>query len=183
MVSSVYSKVALRALMGMCLLWLVSPVAHAETVYQSPEEFLRATFPEKLPETHELWHTKELRAQIKQLIGRTPFGARTRYWQSAGRSVWVLDEIGKEEAITFGVVVEQQKISQIKVLVYRESRGWEIRSDAFTQQFAQAQLTQDNKLSKSIDGITGATLSVRAMEKMAKLALFLDAKVAAMETK
>lgn len=155
----------------------------AETVYQSTDEFVHVAFQQTVPEAKEIWHTKELRAQIKQLIGRTPFGARTRYWQNAGRSVWVLDEIGKEEAITFGVVVEQQKIRQIKVLVYRESRGWEIRSDAFTQQFAQAQLTQDSKLSKSIDGITGATLSVRAMEKMAKLALFLDAKVAAMESK
>ena len=155
----------------------------AETVYQSAEAFVQAAFQPSVPEPQDLWHSKELRAQIKQLIGRTPFGARTKYWQNSTRRVWVLEEIGKEEAITFGVIVEDKKIVQIKVLIYRESRGWEIRSDAFAQQFFHAKLTDENKLSTTIDGITGATLSVRAMEKMAILALFLDAKVAAMEGK
>jgi hypothetical protein len=37
-------------------------------------------------------------------------------------------------------------------------------------------LTQDDKLNKKIDGITGATLSVWALQKMARLALLFDAQ-------
>ena len=38
-------------------------------------------------------------------------------------------------------------------------------------------LADDGYLSGSVDGITGATLSVRATEKVARLALWLDAQV------
>jgi Na+-translocating ferredoxin:NAD+ oxidoreductase RnfG subunit len=38
-------------------------------------------------------------------------------------------------------------------------------------------LATDGYLSDSIDGITGATLSVRAVERVARLALWLDMQV------
>ena len=71
------------------------------------------------------------------------------------------------------MVVSEGKIAKAKVLVFREIRGWEIRYPAFTRQFLGA--TYDGKkLSKNIDGVSGATLSVWAMTKIAKIALYLD---------
>jgi Na+-translocating ferredoxin:NAD+ oxidoreductase RnfG subunit len=70
-------------------------------------------------------------------------------------------------------VVDAQQVELVKVLAYRESRGWEVKHPAFTQQFVEASLVE-NKLDKHIDGITGATLSVRAMTKVVTLALYLD---------
>jgi hypothetical protein len=61
----------------------------------------------------------------------------------------------------------------LRVLIYRESRGWEVRHAFFTRQFDQAQL-ENGKLDRSIDGITGATLSVEALQRAARLALWLD---------
>jgi len=89
----------------------------------------------------------------------------------------VLEEIGKEEPITAGFVVEGGRIKQARVLVYRESRGGEIRYPVFLKQYDGAALTADHYLDRSIDGISGATLSVRAMERMARLALYFDSLV------
>ena len=62
----------------------------------------------------------------------------------------------------------------VRVLIYRESRGWEVKYPAFTDQFRGARLTSDGKLDQSIDGISGATLSVHALTRLARLALLLD---------
>lgn len=99
---------------------------------------------------------------------------RQRYWQEGEKTVWILEEIGKEEPITAGFVIDQSKVSQVSVLTYRESRGWEVRYPSFLKQFVNAVLNEDLQLSQSIDGISGATLSVSAMKKMARLALYLD---------
>ena len=44
-------------------------------------------------------------------------------------------------------------------------------------QFKDATLTGDKELDKKIDGISGATLSVNALTKLARLALYLDSQV------
>ena len=58
-----------------------------------------------------------------------------------------------------------------------DMRGWEVRHSFFTDQFKDAIIKPDLQLDKSIDGISGATLSVRALRKLARLALFLDQHV------
>ena len=65
------------------------------------------------------------------------------------------------------------KIKTAKVLEFREIRGWEIKYPAFTRQFIGASL-RGYDLDRSIDGVSGATLSVWAMTAVAKLALYLD---------
>jgi len=84
-----------------------------------------------------------------------------------------LEEIGKVEPITFGVVIKEGQIQKIKVLEFREIRGWEVRYPAFTKQFEGASL-KGAKLDRNVDGISGATLSVWAMTSIAELSLFLD---------
>ncbi|HEC75383.1 MAG TPA: FMN-binding protein [Methylophaga aminisulfidivorans] len=114
----------------------------------------------------------DVRDQVEDILGHPYTGLRVRYWGGEDRNAWILEEIGKEEPITFGIVVKQNKIEQIKVLAYRESRGWEVKYPAFTQQFHNAGL-KDKKLDTHIDGITGATLSVWAMTDVARMALYL----------
>ena len=93
------------------------------------------------------------------------------------RTVWILERIGKELPITAGFVITDNKIESFKVLVFRESRGWEIRNDFFTRQFDGGQLIEKNKLNHRIDNITGATLSVNAMKKLSRMALYLHQHV------
>ncbi|MFT7558872.1 MAG: hypothetical protein ACI93R_000775 [Flavobacteriales bacterium] len=124
-----------------------------------------------------LWLNAELKARILKQFSYRINKLRVRYWRNDYASAWLLEEVGKEQPITFGVVIEDEKIHSIEVLRYRESRGGEIQHAFFQKQFLGAQLNQSKKtprLSQSIDGITGATLSVNAMKKIAKVALYLD---------
>jgi hypothetical protein len=126
----------------------------ARGVYQQPQDFLSDAFD-----------------------GRVP----VRYWARDERSAWILEEIGKEQPITVGLVINQGQLERIKVLEFRESRGWEVRHSFFTDQFRDARLTNDRNLDRDIDGISGATLSVRAMKKLAALALYLDGELRAQD--
>ena len=98
---------------------------------------------------------------------------RIRYWADDGKTAWILDEIGKTEPITTGFIVRGGKLAEVKVLIYRESHGWEVSRPFFTKQFVGASLKGD-KLSTSVDGVVGATLSVRALTKLSAAALYLS---------
>jgi hypothetical protein len=60
------------------------------------------------------------------------------------------------------------------VLEFRESRGWEIRYPFFTDQYAGTELNDNDGIDRAIDGITGATLSVNAANKVVRVALICD---------
>lgn len=150
---------------------------NASAVYQTPEAFLQEVFKGALPAPQTVWLTGKIRKAAEQILQHKPSSLRVRYWQQAKRSGWVLEEIGKEKPITVGVVVNDHRIEYIRVLVFRESRGFEVRHAFFTDQFKQTRLKQDLQLDRHIDGITGATLSVRAVSKLSRLALFLHKQV------
>ncbi len=148
--------------------------AFAGGVYQQPADFIKQLFDNNPPGPSVLWLKKDLKKQLSDILDHKYRGMRIRYWQQDTKTAWVLEEIGKDKLITTGIVINQGKIEQVKVLIFRESRGWEVRHNFFTEQFKQAQLKDDNKLSKRIDNISGATLSVRAVRKLAQIALLLD---------
>lgn len=159
------------------LLALVAFAAAARGVYQAPEAFLREAFAERVPPARVLWLDDQLQRQIAEILGHRYSSLRLRYWRENGRSAWILEEIGKEEPITTGIIVKDGKIELVKVLIFRESRGDEVRYPFFTQQFTGASLRSGAQLDRTVDGISGATLSVRALKKLARLALFLDKAV------
>ena len=149
---------------------------HAEEVYQSPEEFLSLTFDET-PEAQRLTIKGDLSKNVKKILGHRYKKIRLPYWQNGCRSAWILEEIGKERHITAGFVVNSQGLEKVKVLIFRESRGWEVKHDFFGEQFINAKLTKKHKLDKRIDNISGATLSVRAITNISRMALLLHSHV------
>ncbi|MEO8418055.1 MAG: FMN-binding protein [Methylophilaceae bacterium] len=162
-------------LMGLAL--LISSLAsnvYADVQYLTPEQFLTEAFAAGAPKPELLWLTKDIAQQSEKILGHAPMQLRQRYWRIGDKSVWIFDEIGKEEPITAGFVISAGKISQVRVLTYRESRGWEVRYPAFLKQYQGIELQPDNYLSRNIDGISGATLSVNAMNRMARLALYFE---------
>ena len=150
--------------------------AYAEE-YQSNDAFLNQTFNNSIPKPKLFWVSKEIKPIVEKILQHKAGFLRTRYWQDDSKSVWILDEIGKIKPITVAVIVEQHKIKQLKVLAFRESRGWEVKHAFFTDQFKDLSLNEALRLSTPIDGISGATLSVRALNKIAQLALFFDQKI------
>lgn len=147
----------------------------AETIYLEPADFLAQNLPGCSQKA--LWLKAELKSEIEDLIERPYAGARVRYCTAGGKTAWILDEIGKTEPITSGIIVDHGQVEQVRVLVFRESRGGEVHREAFTSQYAQASLDEKRRLDRNIDGITGATMSVWAVNRQVKLALLLDEKV------
>jgi hypothetical protein len=166
----------LKRLILLLLLVPVSTGALARGTYQEPDAFLAETFSDNTPEPAVIWLTGDRKDAVEQLLGHRYSSLRIRYWQRDQRSAWILEEIGKDQPITVGLVINTGRLEKIRVLVFRESRGEEIRHPFFTDQFKDAGLDDTGSLDRNIDGISGATLSVRAMKKLARLALYLDAE-------
>ncbi len=149
-----------------------------EDVILAPERFVADAFDSMAdPESKRLWLTTNLKPKIRKILGHDYPALRLRYWHSGSRTAWILEEIGKVKPITTGFVVEDGKISDVQVLGYRESHGWEVKHPFFTDQFIGARLKQGLKMDRRIDSIAGATLSVNALRKLGQLALYLDGQV------
>lgn len=156
---------------------LTSLSVSAKGVFQSGPDFFAEVFAPQQGESKVLWLTPEIRTQAAVIVDHPVRGLRIRYHQNTNKTAWILEEIGKEMPITIGVVVEDDVIQQVKILAYRESRGGEVRYPAYTAQYKGAALQEDYRLNQNIDGITGATLSMWAVNKAAALALYYHAVV------
>jgi hypothetical protein len=144
----------------------------ADTVYLPPNDFLQQVFSEP-PAPALLWLDNSAQSKLAAVLGHRYGQARLRYWRVQNQTAWILDEVGKDYPITAGFVVVDNHIARAQVLIYRESRGEEIHLPAFLRQFVGAHIDGEH-LSNKIDGITGATLSVDAMRRMAQAALILN---------
>jgi hypothetical protein len=154
------------------VLLLLSTAAAADN-YQTQEDFLLEVFAGSTPKPGVIWLKGDVKKTTSDILGHAYPGLRIRYWGEGVRTAWILEEIGKEKPITVGLVVNADGLEKIKVLAFRESRGWEVRYPFFTDQFTGVGLTADHDLDRRIDGISGATLSVRALKKLARMALYL----------
>jgi len=158
------------------LLLLSSASICARGVYQTPTAFLQESFQGEPPAPKVIWLNKKTKQAMAGILKHRYRGLRLRYWGQGERTAWILDEIGKEKPITVGIVVQAGQLEHVTILTFRESRGGDVRYPAFTQQFKGAKLEKENELDRLIDGISGATLSVRAVKKLAQIALFLHQK-------
>lgn len=168
---------ALVLLSAVLLTSLSSPWVTAKGVFQSGPDFIAQTFAPETAKPGVLWLNGDIRQQAQNILDRPIAGLRVRYHIAGAKTAWILEEIGKEMPITVGVVINQNKIEQVKILAYRESRGGEVRYPAYTAQYRGASLTENMKLNQNIDGITGATLSVWAVNKVAALALYYHSQI------
>ena len=158
----------------MIVITLMLPsLAPAASVYETQAEFLTRAFSDSPPEPRVIWLSAETKLAVNQLLGHDYPALRLRYWCQTGHSAWILDEVGKELPITVGVIIDNEHIESLRVLTYRENRGGEVATPAFTDQFYGSALDADGALGATIDGISGATLSVQALTKLANMALFL----------
>jgi hypothetical protein len=160
------------AFVVMGLVLTMVSVHAAERVYEKPSSFIKRHFG-SIPKTQVLALNSTQQKQLKAIFGHSFKEKKVRYWSEGAKSAWILNEVGKSEPITTGLVVQSGRIREIKVLVYRESHGWEVSKPFFTKQFVGAGI-DGNKLNRQIDGIVGATLSVNAMKKLGAAALYLS---------
>jgi hypothetical protein len=149
------------------------------TTYQTPAAFLAEAFGTP-PAPGVLALDAALQGQISGCFGRPYPQSQLRYWKAGGRSAWILDDIGKKgyQITTSGFVVKDRSIDFARVLIYRESRGEQIAEASWLKKLAGRKLA-GTALDTEIDNVSGATLSVKMMQRMAATALMLDALVKA----
>lgn len=166
----------MKILLLSVLLPLLPLVAIAEDVYLTKEDFLAASF--STPPAQSTYKPKaELQKTVNKIMRRRFPMRPAPYWKKDKKTAWILEEIGKYKPITTGIVVNDGKIESLQVLTYRETHGWEVRYPNFTDQFKNASLKENNKLDTHIDGISGATLSVKSLTRLGQLALFYHKQV------
>ncbi|GKT12436.1 MAG: hypothetical protein ISEC1_P1414 [Thiomicrorhabdus sp.] len=185
--NSRYFRSLIQSLSLILGLGLGSP-ALASNADEKIKQFVNNYFPavgQHQSKPKQLWLTGHLKQQVKQILGHLYYKIRVPYWlvesstpHTSPRSIWVLNETGKEKPITVGIVIQDNKIQSLRILKFRESRGWEVKLPSFTQQFDNIGFQQpfninQPKLNQTIDGISGATLSVTAVTKLSKMALLL----------
>lgn len=161
----------------LCIVLLSPMPGYSKGLYMENSEFLAKAFAGQDYTPGVVWLKAGVKATVQDILQRKNVGLRVRYWQSGNRTAWVFNETGKELPITTGFVIEDGRILQLYVMEYRESRGGEVRHDFFTRQFLGLSLDNRLRLDSSIDGITGATLSVRSMQRAARAALYLHSHV------
>lgn len=156
---------------------LIATTASAAT--PSPAEaFVAAAFDGAPPAPTVLWYDPPRRAAASEILGHAPTTARVRVWRDGVRTAIVLDEVAHSFPITAGFVVSDGRIEQARVLVYREARGGAVQRTEWLAGLEGRALRADRTLDGEVDGITGATLSVAAVSRMARLALYLSDEAA-----
>ncbi|MBE9548780.1 MAG: FMN-binding protein [Proteobacteria bacterium] len=175
--SVISSKYKAQIKAGLCMLLCLLPIISVQAqqrIYLSAADFIQQGFAQTGCEEKSLWLAKVDKLRIEKLIQRSYSKLRQHYCLHAGRSAWVLDEIGKIEPITTGIIINNGAVEIVQVLEFRESRGAEVHRRRFTRQYSDAQLDNKHQLDKRINGISGATLSVNALNRQVRLALLLD---------
>ncbi len=86
----------------------------------------------------------------------------------------ITEEIGKYRPITFIVgVTPKFRVKKVAVMVYRESRGGEVRMPRFLYQYRGKAADDPIRINRDIINVSGATISVRALNAGVRKVLYL----------
>lgn len=152
------------------LLFLVSSISHAETVYLKPSEALKLIFSsseEVIADKKSL--TPDQKEKIEKTLGHrlaktdwTFYVAKTK--GNIDGYALVDNENGKTEPITFlTAITSDGKVKDVEILVYRETHGSEVKEKRFLKQFYDKTVSDPIKVDQDIAHISGATISSRSM--------------------
>ena len=176
------SHVLRRALApAVLLLALATPLRAQAGVLMSEKEALEEVFPGAASVVERVWtpsaaeHAAMEGALERRLV-------ETRYpillvYDGAERFLgWALvtEERGKYRPITFLVgITPELRVKDTAVMVYRESRGGQVRSRRFLGQYRGKSLRDPIRTSRDIVNISGATISVHSMNAGVRKALMV----------
>ena len=149
-------------------------------VFMSEDEGVKTMFPKSERVRKDLIKLNaERKTQIEDRIGwKFPEEEFEVYIGETGTRVdgyaMVQNTIGKHKPMTYMVGVDGQgSVSDIELLVFRESRGSEIRQKRFNSQYEGKTVLDPVRINKDIINISGATMSVRSMSAGIKRVLVL----------
>lgn len=151
-----------------------------EDVYLTPDEAAKLIFPDSEHIRSEIISlSPEQKKLIEERIGWNFPETTFEFFigETEGKiDGWALiqNTIGKHKPMTYMVGVDPQvEVLNVEVLVYRESRGSEVRKKRFNYQYQGKTPYHPIRINRDIINISGATMSVRSMSAGVKRALVL----------
>jgi len=123
--------------------------------------------------------SSNIKLQIENKVKQRFYRDKIHYWiiERSGKLNYALldNTMGKTMPITFLVIFDDKmEIIHSSIIKYRESYGGEVSGKRWLAQFDGKKCNSIYKFSKEIDGITGATLSVKSITRgINKLSLLL----------
>ncbi len=151
-----------------------------EDLYLTPEEAAKLMFPDsERIETQTIVLTPEQKATVEERIGwQFPENSFECFVGRSNGKVdgWAMIQhtIGKHKPMTYMVGVDPDgEVINVEVLVYRESRGSEVRTTRFNYQYEGKTLYDPIRINRDVINISGATMSVRSMSAGVKRVLVL----------
>jgi hypothetical protein len=149
-------------------------------VYLQEEEGVKIMFPRSERIRKELIKLDpERKSLIEERIGwKFPEESFEVYIGESGTQIngyaVVQNTIGKHKHMTYMVGVDNRGVvSDVELLVFRESRGSEVRQKRFNAQYEGKSVLDPVRINKDIINISGATMSVRSMSAGIKRVLVL----------
>lgn len=149
-------------------------------VFMSEEEGVKVLLPESERVRKDVIKlSQEKKAQIEERIGwKFPEESFDVYIGETGNQVdgyaLVQYTIGKHKPMTYMVGIDSKgHVSDVELLVFRESRGSEIRKKRFNAQYEGKTVNDPVRINRDIINISGATMSVRSMSAGVKRVLVL----------
>ncbi len=149
-------------------------------VFMSEEEAVKTMLPKSERVRKELLKlSPEKKSYIEERIGwKFPEESFEVYIGETGTKVdgyaLIQNTIGKHKPMTYMVGVDSKgQVSDVELLVFRESRGSEIRQKRFNSQYEGKTVLDPVRINKDIINISGATMSVRSMSAGIKRVLVL----------
>jgi Na+-translocating ferredoxin:NAD+ oxidoreductase subunit G len=165
------------ALVVGCMAFMAAPL-HAATTYWTTPALLKHFFKdsERVRAVEVLG--SELAAALEGQNVGAPKGKYLVYVGQTGERIdgfaVVDDEKGQHMPITFGFLLGADgRLKDAQVMTYREPYGHEIRDRRFLDQLVGKSLTDGLKPGVDVDGVTGATISVKSTTIAARRALAL----------
>ena len=149
-----------------------------EEIYLTPEEAAKLMFPEsERIEQRAVTLTAEQKTTVEERIGwQFPEESFECFIGRSNGKVdgWAMIQhtIGKHKPMTYMVGVDPDgEVINVEVLVYRESRGSEVRTARFNYQYEGKTVFDPIRINRDIINISGATMSVRSMSAGVKRVL------------
>lgn len=149
-------------------------------VFMSEEEAVKLMFPKSERIKKELLKIPaEKKTVIEERIGwKFPEEVFDVYIGETGAQIdgyaLVQNTIGKHKPMTYMVGVDaRERVSNVELLVYREARGSEVRTERFNVQYEGKTVLDPVRINKDIINISGATMSVRSISAGVKRVLVL----------
>lgn len=151
-----------------------------EDVYLTPEDAAKLMFPKsdsirsevititeaqkRLIEERIGWHFPE--TTFDCFIGETK--------KTVDGWAFIQNTIGKHKPMTYMVGIDPDgEVTNVEILVFRESRGSEVRKKRFNYQYEGKTIDDPIRINRDVINISGATMSVRSMSAGVKRALVL----------